>query len=738
MGQAFLLDNNARIDLEVTLPTLTTLETPAAVQVGEEFSVSGTLHGARGEALGNRPISVRIGEGEAQVVTTDAGGGFEHTATLDSPGAFTVRAEFGGDGPILASDASASMAVQEASVLKLEGPGSIELGGGATFTGRLTTVADVPLQQTELSIVDADGAEITVVMTNDEGVFEYEHSAFFETGPQSLSASFAGEDFIVPSLARADFNVLAPTIVSLEAPDIVRDGENYTLSGRVRDVNGQPVADATIAITGEGDRTLTTDAEGNFSWEALALFGQGGDDSPYESPRTVEAAFAGTEHLAPSSAATDVVVGVPRILLDPLEPIARGGAVDVRGTLLLGNRPLAGVELAVVGSGTAQSNDEGAFAYRYAVPADAQLGRRDVIVESADLGVSASVPLAVKSAVNITVTPLDDVRPGELVLLEVTLLDDEWRGISRATLRTDGGVQMVTDPWGDTLLELTPPEGDDVLSAPVTFTFEGDDLHMPLTYFIAVPITPLGFNWLLWVGAPGAVVALAAAGFAGRKMNLAPLPLLGRRRAGEDVLLSDEEGEGAEEEPVELRVAVTLEIDFARAAADLPDVWGVGEEIVTTVTAVDVDGQPVPGAAIVVEVTGGAETALETDDGGASVLRWVASEGGDYEVSAVYEGDDERLPQSGERSLRVVDFREEIVRLYNTFLEWASSRVGEDLGQATPREVEMLVVSRGIPVSQKSLDELVSRFEEADYSEHPIARRHYESMYRAWRAVVGE
>ena len=34
--------------------------------------------------------------------------------------------------------------------------------------------------------------------------------------------------------------------------------------------------------------------------------------------------------------------------------------------------------------------------------------------------------------------------------------------------------------------------------------------------------------------------------------------------------------------------------------------------------------------------------------------------------------------------------------------------------------------------------ELVTRFEEADYSEHEIARRHYEAMYRAWRTVVGE
>ena len=48
-----------------------------------------------------------------------------------------------------------------------------------------------------------------------------------------------------------------------------------------------------------------------------------------------------------------------------------------------------------------------------------------------------------------------------------------------------------------------------------------------------------------------------------------------------------------------------------------------------------------------------------------------------------------------------------------------------------------MLVSEGVPVDQKSLDELVSRFEEADYSEHPISRRHYEAMYRAWRTVLG-
>ena len=85
-----------------------------------------------------------------------------------------------------------------------------------------------------------------------------------------------------------------------------------------------------------------------------------------------------------------------------------------------------------------------------------------------------------------------------------------------------------------------------------------------------------------------------------------------------------------------------------------------------------------------------------------------------------------------------MEFREEIVRLYNVFLDWAKERADDVTEQSTPREVEVILVSQGLPVPQKALDELISRFEEADYSEHPIARRHYEAMYRAWSAVVGD
>ena len=739
--QEYLLDNRARINLEVTLPTATAVEAPVSVEVGEEFRVTGTLHGARGEPLEDRVVRVQIGGLPAQQVSTDAEGAFELTGALDSPGAVTVHAEFPGDGPVLQSQATARLSVRESSLLTLNGPSAIELGDGATFTGRLSTTADAPIAQSTLSIFDGGGAELATLTTDDDGGFSYEHEAFFQSGSQSLAAQFPGADFIVASSARFAFSVLAPTSMSLESPEIVRDSETFTLRGSLSDGNGQPVPGVEVEVTGSGARTLTTDADGVFTWEALAVFEQGVADSPHESPFSVEVAFAGSDKLAPSAAAADVVIGVPRVVLEPLEPVARGEAVTLRGTALLGNRPMEGVELTVGEQGGAVSDAAGAFAHLYRVPTDHPLGASEVTVAAADLNISESVSLEVRSAVNIIVSPVDKVRPGELAMLQATLLDDRWEGVGQATLRTDGGVEIVTDRQGVALLELTVPDGQEPVVLPVTFTFDGDDSHMPLTYLYGVTVTPLGFNWLLWVGAPGVVAALAAAGYAGRRMNVAPLPPALRRRsmiaaqAAEAASMADEEA-NAEEAPVETRAPVSLEIDFAKPAADLPDVWGVGEVVDIKVQTADSHGDALAGVELEVTVSGEDTAALVTGDDGACALRLAADETGEYMVAVAFAGDEDHLPASASRSYRVVDYREEIVRLYNVFLDWARETTGIDIDQATPREVELMLVTRGTRVPQKSLDELISRFEEADYSEHPIARRHYASMYRAWRAVV--
>ena len=156
-------------------------------------------------------------------------------------------------------------------------------------------------------------------------------------------------------------------------------------------------------------------------------------------------------------------------------------------------------------------------------------------------------------------------------------------------------------------------------------------------------------------------------------------------------------------------------------AADLPDVWGLGEDVIITVTALDNEGQALVDAEIVVTVAGEEPVTLVSGDDGACTLHWTSSEPGEHTVSAKFAGDEDHLPAAGLRDFRVVDFRVEIVRLYNSFLDWIRASTGNPLDRETPREVELMLVSSSLPVSQKSLDEVISRFEEADYSEHPIA-----------------
>ena len=737
-GQAFLLDNRARIDFEVTLPTDITVRAPVAVEVGEEFRLYGSLRGVRGEPLTGRGIAVRVGDRPVQRVSTDDDGIYQLIAAFDEPGPFAVVAEFAGDGPILASAATAGVAVRETSLLVVEGPSTVELGDGGAFAGRLAKADGSPIGQSALSIVDADGAELATVTTDDDGTFQYDHEAFFQTGPHSLSVLYPGSDFIVPSSARMAFSVLAPTRLSLEAPAIVRDGESLTVSGTLLDVNGQPVPAAEVEVVGDIPLTLVTDAGGAFRWETVAAFDESLSGSPHESPLVVEVAFSGTDRLAPSAAATEVVVGLPQLLLEPLEPVARGSALTLRGTALLGVRPAPDLEL-TVGGDAVRTDAAGAFAYTHHVPGDAPLGSSELTVAAESLDVSAVASFVVKSAVNMTVSPLDTVRPGKLAVMEVRLLNDRGRSLRRAVMRLDDGTALAADDFGVALLEVPVPDDEDALTLPLTFTFDGDERHMPLTYFIGLPVTPFGFNWLLWVGAPGAAVALAAAGYAGSRMRLVPVPgFLARRReeddAGEALALGTEEGE--DEEPAETRVRVALDMEFGKPAPDLPDVWGVGETVAIALRAVDPDGLPVAGVEVRAAVAGEEPEALVAGDDGVRALQWTAAEVGDYRVVAEFAGNEACLPASVSRTFRVVDFREEIVRLYNVFLEWASRRTSASVDQMTPREVELLIVSRGLPVPQKSLDELISRFEEADYSEHPIARRHYESMYRAWRAVV--
>ena len=736
-GREFLVGNSVRLELTATMPTQLDVNAPATVPVGEEFQITGVLQNIRGEPVEGE-VSVTVGSGPSQSFQTGAAGEFETTLSFVESGVYLIAAEYMAEHPVLPSANSVRVVARHVTALTIDGPREIENGKGATFSGDVVSTTLSAIGPLRLLIADGEGNELATVSTETDGSFEYQEDSLDKTGPNVLTAVFAGEEFLTASSAAVAYLVLAPTKLSIDGPGLVRVGESPRWNGRLLHADGQPVPNASLQVgNGEGQVVLTG-SDGGFSLDGGLEAAEAPSGSEIEVEVSIPVRFDGTDHLAAALAELRYTIGLPRVVVEPTESVARGEGLTLRGTALIGTRPAAGVEIAIGPEIRVESNEVGVFTHRYLVAADAPLGRNELAVDAPGIDAVTAVSIEVKSASRLIVTPVEDVRPGRVVMLHMSLLDDTGQGIPQATVRSSQGAEGLTDPFGVALIELAVPDTEGMLTVPVTLRFEGNARNMPLTYFLGVPITPSSFNWLLWTGMPALVVATVGAGYMGRRLGV---PALLRQRLSPEPpdieptqLLPDEEP--IEAEAIIQPLPTRLEIAFQKPAPGLAEVWGLGEEVPVRIAIFDDDGLPIAQASISAVAEPGEPMLVETGEDGACEFRWSANALGEFAVSADYSGDDYHLASSQSQGFRVVEFREEIVRLYNSFVEWGAERVPEISGQATPREVEALVVSSGVSVDQKLLDEVISRFEEADYSEHPITRRQYEAMYRAWRAVV--
>ncbi|WP_424357302.1 Ig-like domain-containing protein [Methanocella sp. MCL-LM] len=158
-------------------------------------------------------------------------------------------------------------------------------------------------------------------------------------------------------------------------------------------------------------------------------------------------------------------------------------------------------------------------------------------------------------------------------------------------------------------------------------------------------------------------------------------------------------------------------IEFEGIESPLPAVWGVGEplhirligpENCHTTLGLFVDGEQID------------EVRIEAGAGFSSVLP------GKGEHLLTVKADSEVLAAS---TVRIVDYREEIVRLFNSF--YASVRAQSETlpGDATPREMQWAISARLSREHQGSLDRAVSTFEIANYSTHTVGRKEYVTSY---------
>ena len=741
-GRDFLVGNTARLEVAAVMPTELTFSIPAEASVGVEFTIRGLLQNARGEALSQAEVTLTVGDGPPWTAVTGDDGQFTTTGVIEAVGHSSVRAEFEGDYPVLPVDQSVSVTARHLTEITITGPSSVLQGEVGVFTGRIASNTTPETGSLKVIFEDGDGTLTGTVTTKGDGTFEFRAVGFDEAGPRNLTARFREQDELTSSSAGFAFSVVTPTVLTIEGPTLVSSQDTVGLTGILTTADGEPVPGAPVWIGDPDSLPLLTGGDGTFTRE-VPLFAELGENQ-IEAVRNIAFGFGGTDHMAPALGSHSVTVGLPWLSVESTESVARGETATLRGTLLLGSRPIPDALITTPSGAEALTNSTGAFALRYPVDSDAQLGREEVPVSVEALSLNATVPLDVKSDVSLEIVPLEDVRPGQEVVVQVTLLDDEERGITGARILSSQDAQAVTDDSGIAELVVEIPDNPDALSARITFTYEGDGVHLPLDYRATVPITQTGFNWLLFVGLPVVVLAILVSGFAARK--LAPVLLSGGGRPGDrdgadaDAMAAlsrsgDAESDGPEPEPLPDPEPTRLQLVIETPAPDLPAVWGEGEQVDVLVTLSVEDGPGLANSRVELEIPGGDRIPLQTDAEGRCSYTWQADTLGDHEFTAEFEESDLYLASAASVPFRVVDFREEIVRLYRNFAAWIGERVAGTPGR-TPRELESILSVSGESLDFRAVDEIVSRFEEADYSEHEIGRRQYESTYRSWHSVV--
>ena len=643
-----------------------------------------------------------------------------------------------------------------------------------------------------------------------------------------------------PAARETATEVTVPVSLEVNGEGTTPVGVPYRLTGTLTGDDGKPLPSmpVTINVDGQPESTLHTDAQGGFAWETV--FNEATET-------TVDISFPGSTELGPSQTRWPVTAATPEIEMEPPEPVARGDALMLRGTVSVGGRPVPNTPVTAGGEQLGLTDANGSFALPFHVPADSALGMMPLELAAPALNAAAMVLAPVMSATSLIVTPLERLISGRPLPVAAQLLDDRGMGIPNATIHDGQGGTAITGLDGIAKFFLTMQEGADLSETLSTFEFEGDESNLPADHSVEAPVSSDdGFNWLLWVVLPLAVVIGAVAAYLlvrqarslarllRRAGGLVPFlwgALTTRRRRGSRVhegevrvpalldlsfpklpadservwrfgeqvsllcVLTGESGEpiaratvqldwGDSEEPAQLttdrkgrcgatwsayeegahrvtasfagddhylpataaeefqvggQVATHLNIALVKPAEDLPFIWGIGEPVHVNIMLLDDSGEGVGGRTVTIVIDEPDQpVGLLTDAEGRCHTSWTGSVPGTYRVAADFAGEDQYLPASAHHELEVVDFREDVVRRYNSLLPWVREREPLISEQTTPREMEVMVVEGGTPVDHRALEVVIARFEEADYSLHEIDRSRFEAMYRAHRRIVGD
>lgn len=456
--------------------------------------------------------------------------------------------------------------------------------------------------------------------------------------------------------------------------------------------------------------------------------GNGDSDATYDTSTPVQVPD-GTV-ISGSMTPMDTITGISGYS----EPITKGMTFTVNGTVTgTDGRPVAGIIVDIYLAKDKASPDwidcgraiavDGIFGAECRTPDNVTPGDYNLIARSLDnrlyRGSDSDPVVELVAETLLSVEAPHNVRSGDDCVVSATLID-RASGLPLEGQPIDMSIgsfseRGVTDEQG--VVRVTAgslPDG----TLSVVATYPGQDGYLGSTAQQDVTVAPLNLLELFLYGLLALVILLALAAIV-----FMAYCVLEKRRG-----LLDRLSRPLRREPPVEAVPVREEafvpppaspyvISFPDIDLLLPAVWGKGEELV-----VRIDG--IPRKPVSLAVDGQICLAITMATGEAIVPLML--EKGDHVLSLMTAEGGEELAVA---RVRIVDYREEVVRLFNELCFRLRLQFQAITELATPREL-MVTVGPYMPAAgDRHLDRVVTIFEVANYSLHGIGRDDYVKSY---------
>ena len=276
--------------------------------------------------------------------------------------------------------------------------------------------------------------------------------------------------------------------------------------------------------------------------------------------------------------------------------------------------------------------------------------------------------------------------------------------------------RLVSNETGFISLKYKVPKNYNYTEIRVRLTVD-DPFYLLTTKVYTIKVKEKSLSWIVLISVVIGLIAIS---------SLLAYIVYKRKTAKEVVKVPiEKEEEETEYKHVEIigkeRVIkrIKVKLSFPQIREPFPLVWGINDPLEATATAYE-DNKQIP--------TDFEFYINNLRVGKGRGIIYTFKEKGTYKIKAILRVNDNSYEKT--RNIRIVEYREEIIRLYNKcFLKWVKE-LGIEVLKRTPEEIMYDVIDK-----VKGNDELIERitliFEEAKYSLHEIKRRHYEEFYMA-------